>query len=130
MDFDFVVPGPPRPLGRPRTTVTPTGKLRTYTPKESHKYENIVRWAAIAARPRTWSIEGAFALSVRAFWPDAKKRDLDNLVKGVSDAIIGVAFKDDVQVTELHAWAEIDGARPRVEVSVRSLSNESARSGP
>ena len=38
-----------------------------------------------------------------------RKPDLDNLIKTVSDALNGIAFPDDAQITTLHAskrWAE------------------------
>jgi Holliday junction resolvase RusA-like endonuclease len=58
------------------------------------------------------------SLQVLAFWPNERRGDLDNVVKAASDALNGVAFKDDRQVVELIARVGIDSARPRLEITV------------
>jgi Holliday junction resolvase RusA-like endonuclease len=53
----------------------------------------------------------------------AKKRigDLDNHVKGILDALNGLAFKDDSQVAELHAYMLPASDNPGVEVLIQEL---------
>lgn len=56
-------------------------------------------------------------VSVR--WYRARKSgDLDNRLKVLIDALKGVAFDDDDQVVEIHAWRDDDKENPRVEVEV------------
>ena len=50
-----------------------------------------------------------------------RRGDLDNFAKILGDALNGVAYHDDSQVTELHMWRHDDKANPRVEVEVRRV---------
>lgn len=50
----------------------------------------------------------------------AKRGDLDNRLKILLDALQGVAYANDQQVVELHAYRAEDPKRPRVEVEVRA----------
>lgn len=40
-------------------------------------------------------------VEIDLFWPDARRRDLDN-IKGLLDALTGVVWEDDSQIVELH----------------------------
>lgn len=115
----FTVPGIPRPKARPRL-----GKGHVYTPKTTAAYERTVavyalRAMALAAWPRG-GFEGAhYTLTLRVYWPDERCRDLDNAIKGVADAANGLIYRDDADITELHAYASVDRESPRVEIEIR-----------
>jgi Holliday junction resolvase RusA-like endonuclease len=47
-----------------------------------------------------------------------KSGDLDNRIKPLLDALQGVAFYDDKQVIEIHAFRFDDKHNPRVEVTI------------
>jgi crossover junction endodeoxyribonuclease RusA len=115
----FVVPGPPQPKERPRTGA----RGNVYTPRSTRRYEETVRVHALAAVARTsWrtGVRGArYAVALAVYFPDERRRDLDNACKAVLDACNGVAFSDDSEVDELHVVRGIDRVRPRVEVNVR-----------
>jgi Holliday junction resolvase RusA-like endonuclease len=51
-----------------------------------------------------------------------RRGDLDNILKATLDALNGIAYRDDDQVTEIHAQRYEDKALPRVEVSVVPLT--------
>jgi crossover junction endodeoxyribonuclease RusA len=67
------------------------------------------------ARPPSHLTKGG---EVRKGKPAAPGRpDLDKLLRGLLDALTGVVFKDDAQVTDLDAckvWAEVPGVMLRV----------------
>jgi Holliday junction resolvase RusA-like endonuclease len=53
------------------------------------------------------------------WWPDRRKRDLTLFVKGLHDALEGVAYDDDKQIVDFHyTLAGIDSANPRLELDV------------
>ena len=110
----LTIPGEPRPKGRPRF-VRQTG--RTYTPKSTTSYENLVRYAFTEAYPDWIPTEAPIELHLRftftppQSWSKKKKEqalnknirkkskpDLDNLEKAVMDALNHVAWADDSQI--------------------------------
>lgn len=52
--------------------------------------------------------------------PTAKYKDVDNCVKLVSDALNGIAFVDDSQVCDIHAYARYSD-NPRTEIIIEAL---------
>jgi Holliday junction resolvase RusA-like endonuclease len=64
--------------------------------------------------------EAKVSVELRFFRP-RKAGDLDNRIKGLLDALIGVAWDDDDQVVEIHAYRADDKEQPRVEVVVTEL---------
>ena len=134
--FNFTVPGPPQGKGRPRF-VRATG--RTYTPKETANYENLIKvcaMEALNALDDEWLLSGQYSILIEAYFPVPNSRpkewkklandyfirpttkpDIDNIVKAFCDALNGIAWKDDSMVTNIGAnkrYAEI----PRCEVRV------------
>jgi Holliday junction resolvase RusA-like endonuclease len=121
MQFTIVIPGKPQGKDRPRF-VRATG--RTYTSKETLLAEERIRdrWTGLGGpvmcgplsvcitastpRPKGHYLKGGelSAEGRRHPYPDNQKPDLDNVAKLCLDALNGVAFKDDVQVTHMHTY--------------------------
>ena len=51
-----------------------------------------------------------------------KAGDLDNSLKALFDALIGIAYVDDKQVVEIHAYRHDDARNPRVEISITEVT--------
>lgn len=113
----FDIPGRPHGKGRPRFS---RNSGRPYTPKATENAENWVKSCAINAwedRPVTESplrVGIAVGSPIAASWPKAKKAaaldgslratgkpDLDNVAKLICDALNGIVWRDDSQITEL-----------------------------
>ena len=136
MELQFTVPGEPRGKGRPRFT----RRGFAYTDTATRDYETLIREQATAAM-RYWP-DGMVAtpVSVRIdiykgvpkSWSMAKRRraldgqeipgkpDLDNVAKGVLDAMNGVAYIDDTQVVRLLVQKQYS-LEPRLVVTVKEL---------
>jgi crossover junction endodeoxyribonuclease RusA len=83
---------------------------------EARRYKEDAGMVALAAGVRP--VDGPVALTVTLYRP-AKRGDLDNRIKVLLDALGGgIAYRDDSQVVELHAYRRDDAANPRVEVQV------------
>ena len=91
--FDLVVPGEPVPNARARQ-----GRAGGfYTPADTREYRERVRQAwLLAGRPCL----GDEPIAISATFHRASRRaaDLDNLLKGLLDALTGCAWDDDAQV--------------------------------
>ena len=62
--------------------------------------------------------DGPVWMELDFFPPDRRRRDPNNLLKGIADALEGIVYHDDKQITKL-AWETIDVSsdHPRVEIS-------------
>lgn len=140
-NISFTVPGEPRGKARPRVTRTKAGKSLTYTPDKTVAYEELVRQRYLQAAGGLRFADGVpLALFVRAFYgiPKStskrkraeieagaywamKKPDFDNILKIVSDALIGIAYADDVQVVKSSVSKIYTPCDPHVEVSIHAM---------
>jgi len=66
-------------------------------------------------------VTGPVAVFLDVYRP-RRRGDLDNILKATIDALNGIAYRDDDQVTEIHAQRYEDKRAPRVEVSVVPLT--------
>ena len=140
----FTVPGPPVGKARPRVAYRPNarradgGRGRYYgiTPDATVAAETAI---AVIARqlwqepwegaieltvtaylpiPASWSARKRFAAATQTFIrPSGRNYDWDNLGKLVSDALNGIAYKDDCQIVRavVTKWYALG---PRTEVTV------------
>ena len=119
LDVTFVVPGPVVPWQRAASV-----GARRFTPAKQRAYQASVKMHALAARPRgPWlpSKHARYRVDVEAYLPDERRRDLDNVAKTILDALNGVLYLDDSQITTLLVATHVDRERPRVEVRVVEL---------
>jgi Holliday junction resolvase RusA-like endonuclease len=119
-EIQFVVPGSPVGKGRPK--FARRGNFVTaYTPEKTASYENLVKVKAEESMVGLQLIEGAVSVEIRLHvtvpesWSQKKKNaalahqimptskpDADNCIKGIFDAMNGIVWNDDKQVTDLH----------------------------
>lgn len=103
-------------------------------PPSSNRYWRVMRGRAVksdAARAYQNSVmlaarkvkRTAKAVAVTMHWYRGRKAgDLDNRAKVALDAMQGVVYERDSQVTELHMYRHDDKANPRLEVVVREIA--------
>lgn len=120
MTLTFSTAIDPLPQSRPRF-----GRGgRVYEPARMTAFKAAVRAAASAAMNGTQPISEPVACTLkfyRKFKPTSRRfGDLDNLSKAILDAVNGLAFTDDAQITRLVAEKFTDRENPRVEVSIES----------
>lgn len=117
--MQFVVDGTAVPKQRPRIS----GKV-AYTPKKTRDYEERVRKAfrssycgfmpayfkdsavkvcieVIQQIPKSWSNSKHLRAERGEIVPTSRNGDLDNIAKSILDALNGLAYEDDCQVTTL-----------------------------
>ncbi len=129
--ISFIVPGNPQAKQRPRWSRT-----RMYSPSDTVNYETYVKEMFVISYPDFIPLEGALRMTITAHMlipkstskkkmklmidriirPD-KKPDWDSLGRIVSDALEGLAYKNDSQIVTgiVHKWYAI---RPRLEIEI------------
>lgn len=140
-EIAFVVPGVPVGKGRPRASKTSVG-IRMHTPAKTLSYEAVVAFAgrqAMAGRdpelgalavalsivvpiPGSWSGRKQERAVARQILPTTKP-DIDNIEKAIFDALNGICWRDDVQVTDV-VKSKRYGRQPGVTVSISLLGSE------
>ena len=119
--LEFVIAANPLPKERPRL-----GRGRVYTPARTRAYEQLAAQAAraaIMAQGGEWPATGEIALELVFYRATRRRVDLDNLEKALKDALNGVVYQDDSQVT-LCLKRKVLGvgrSEARTEVTVRVI---------
>lgn len=86
---------------RPRTKQSFNyGKRGGWTDREITEWQEAIGWEA-KARFTGDPWEGEVHMTVFFYLPDNRKRDLDNLLKPLLDALNGIVYLDDKQVTSI-----------------------------
>lgn len=114
----FTVPGEPVSKARPRHS----RNGHTYTPKATLDAEAKVAWWFKNA-VEWWLVddEAHFGVFASFIAGTRRRRDADNMIKLVLDALNHVAWKDDFQVKEIVARIGYEKANPRTEVIIYRL---------
>ena len=116
---DFIVPGSPIGKGRPRFARR-GNFVQAYTPEKTASYENLVKLKAMEAMQGRPPIDGPVSMELSLFiappasWSKRKtaeaiygslmptsKPDIDNVLKGICDAMNEIVFRDDKQVCDV-----------------------------
>ena len=99
------------------------GQGRFYTPESIIAFRTEVRVAAKNARIKMFPAETR--VSVSLWWFRRQQAgDLDKRVSVLLDALQGVWFVNDRQVSEIHAYRDEDKHRPRLEVEVVAVTKD------
>jgi crossover junction endodeoxyribonuclease RusA len=110
----FTLPFPPT-----LNTMYPTNKQgRRYTSKRGVDFKKDVANLMLVLKPRRFT--GELKVELRFFRPK-KIGDVDNLAKGVLDALKGHCYADDKQIIELHLYRFDDKTNPRAEVEISEV---------
>ena len=136
----FIIWSEPVAKGRPRFS-----RRRTYTPKKTKQYEDRVAEIARREMQSKPPLGGAVRMEVIACfrvppsWPRWKRLaaqagllghthrpDLDNLGKAISDALNGIVYEDDSQITEMDIKKSY-GYRDCVQVKITPLKIHAAK---
>lgn len=133
--ISFFIPGEPIAKGRGRAAVV-AGRAHVFTPAKTRGYENLVKELAAMKMdggaptdqpvrvevvvqlpvPKSMSKRDRKLLAGGAIWP-AKRPDLDNCVKAVTDGMNKIVFCDDNQICMLvgrKIYSDIPGVRVEV----------------
>ena len=133
--ISFTIPGEPVPQGRPR--VTRAGI--TYYDAKTKAYRELVKQCATIAQAGRESLLGPLAMivgcefSVPESWPKYKRqaalhgqwhtsrKDVDNVVKAVSDSCNGIIYDDDSQIAVV-IGTKCYSSEPKTKVIIYELN--------
>jgi Holliday junction resolvase RusA-like endonuclease len=97
---------------------------RYLTRVDTRHFEALVRDTAALRLGGSWRLDGAYELHVTCVLPNYATRDWDNLGKAVSDALNGVAYRDDNQVMDGRVTKRVDPlVQPYVVVHITRIGD-------
>jgi Holliday junction resolvase RusA-like endonuclease len=120
----LVIHVPGRPVSWERDNVIGGKFIR---PKSQRAAKAVIATAALIALTRrlggrkAWSLEGEFELELWAWYPSRVFGDVDRLSGLYQDALEGLAYKTDRQISDLIVRRRVDAERARVELTVRRV---------
>lgn len=126
----FKIPGEPVAKGRPRVT-----RYGTFTPEKTLNYETLVKEMYAVTYGQTM-LDGELDIDVKLFFQipksaskkkqelmelgkirPTKRPDIDNCLKIITDALNGIAYKDDSQIVQATV-SKYYSNTPRAEVII------------
>lgn len=142
-EITLVIYGEPVPQGRPKVARI-GNRVVAYDPPKSRKYKDLVKlWATTQLKKlgdfkpleEAVCVEIVFYLPIPPSWPkhkrqDAeygvmrptKKPDIDNLYKGLIDALTGIVWKDDSIITDASIKKRYTADTSRTEITIRGIA--------
>lgn len=96
-----------------------------HTDSRIKSWQQVVGYKALEAMNGADRLDGFVEVWITFWRKDYSKVDIDNLSKAVLDAIKGIVFIDDDQVTELHLLKRVSSKNPgcRVRISTAKEQN-------
>lgn len=68
--------------------------------------------------------EARLRVDITAYLPDKRRRDKDNISKSIYDAMNGIAYVDDDQITDGETLKRYDKENPRAEITIVELMDD------
>lgn len=112
----FTVPGRPVSWQRPHFT-----RGRHTTDAKQRQAKRAIAAAASAHIPAHWPRDVAYSVRIDAYYPTRVYGDIDRIAGLPLDALEGIAYESDRQVSELRVERHVDRERPRVDVRVVAI---------
>ena len=95
---------------------------RTFIGAKGRKYRNDVFGCLVEQLGKIKTLKGRLDVSVWAIMPDKRKRDVDNIFKGVGDSLQNAGlFMDDSQIDRLEIIRRPDEKPGRLLIWIREL---------
>jgi Holliday junction resolvase RusA-like endonuclease len=102
-------------------STTANGYNRSYMTQKCIDLKTDWQWQA-RSQWKGAPLEGPVSVKMALYHGDKHKRDIDNFNKLVFDALAGIAFEDDNQITELIIRKFYDKQNPRVSLEISTAS--------
>lgn len=95
---------------------------RMVVSKLAKDYKEAAGWLAKAAGVNE-PLTGELAVNIVVYRTE-RRGDLDNRLKVVLDALNGIAYTDDSQIVEIHAYRQEAPKDGRIQIEIRRVENE------
>ena len=116
--FDFEIDVAPMSLNNAYNS---NREGRRFLTAKGRFYKNSIAWAAKSAMSGRPVFQDPIEIHFQFFYPDNRKRDLDNSIKLTLDSLVGICFEDDSEIVKIIAEKKIDKINPHICISIQQL---------
>ncbi|GEO26249.1 hypothetical protein AAC03nite_20340 [Alicyclobacillus acidoterrestris] len=120
----LILPLPPSVNHAYRNFTTKRGERKRVPTANAVRFKRDAGWLAKAWAQRTgWSKTERQKVIMRywVYWPDGRKRDVDNLLKFLEDSLVGILVDDDRYLLPRAMDYEVDKQNPRLEIEIEIM---------
>lgn len=100
---------------------------RKYLTSKGKAIREAIAWEA-RMQWKGKELGGELAVRAVVYFPDRKRRDIDNILKCLLDSLTGIAWVDDSQIVSLTLERYLDRTNPRLELEVVEIEEGAASS--
>lgn len=97
------------------------GRNSFYKSKEAKDAQQAMMWEA-KAQYRGKPLEKSLNVHIAFFWSDNRRRDIDNPIKALCDAMTGILWLDDSQIFQMTVSKATDKENARIEMEVGEIT--------
>lgn len=97
-----------------------TQGVRRFLTAKGRECKESIGWEA-RTQYRKQPMKGSVRLKIALYWPTRRNHDVDN-IKALLDALTGILWEDDGQVTDLHILKYYDKGNPHVQLEFAEIS--------
>lgn len=123
--IEFVFEGEPLTKSNAHIFRRRGGKGVVFIPKRISDYETNLHNYVSSLMQKKCPTKNLVKMTIHYYYGTKRRKDLQNQNKTQCDALNGVVYADDSQIHEIHEYRHLDRARPRVEVRVEEITDES-----
>ena len=88
----------------------------------SHKGRDFkARIKELATQSKQEKLEGDLFMIIELQFPTKRKADIDNYCKALLDALTGVFYEDDSQITELNITKSYEKNQPKTKITIEAI---------
>jgi Holliday junction resolvase RusA-like endonuclease len=118
--LSITLKGSPKTTGRLYATVC-RGRFPTrYLVPEAKALKEDYQWQA-KKQYKGEPLKGELSVGIRIYSKTKRKCDWDNFHKLSMDALTGIVYEDDSQITEAYVVKDYDKENPRIEINIKQL---------
>lgn len=89
--------------------------------KAGKEFKELVRLCALSQMNSNEMLKGRIKVEYEVFYNDKRKRDIDNILKLLTDSLQKVVFENDSQIDELTVKRRFTKEKPRTIIQVEEI---------
>ncbi len=100
------------------------GRVIRFLTKKGKEFKRDCGVAFLERYPKHTPFKSKCKMNIKLYFPDKRKRDLDNSLKAILDSFNMLIYEDDSQIVSLTVSKFFCKKKPRIEIKVTEVKDE------